>query len=119
MSANDNIKNSLMNEELNAIQFVMDYLQVHFNSKGFTFYIWPSINVDNEIYHYGDIAYRNKLCEFIEKKVVDVFILDDFILVIEFKNGDSIRLSLDSDNPDIISEIAIFHDEDGTLSIFE
>ena len=115
---NWSLKDRLVGEELNAIQFVMDYLQVHFNAKGFTFYIWPSLNINNDIYEFGHIDYRNKLCEFIEKVVSDVYILDD-ILIIEFEKGDRIQLNLDPNNPKIVSEIAIFWDEDGSWAVFD
>lgn len=107
---NRDISNKLKNEALIAVQFVKDYLQIHFHEMGFSFYIWPTIKVKNEIYIFGDIEYRNKLCEIIDKKVKDVIIVENISLTIDF--GDiKIIENLDSNNPDIISDICIFNDK--------
>lgn len=113
------LKDRLVGEELNAIQFVMDYLQVHFNSKGFTFYIWPSLSINSDIYEFGHIDYRNKLCELIGKIVSDVYIIENDLLVIEFETKEKIQLNINPNNPDIINEIAIFWDEGGGWAVFD
>jgi hypothetical protein len=113
------LKDKLKGEELNAIQFVMDYLQIHFNDKGFTFYIWPSLNINNNTYEFGCIDYRNKLWELIGKIVSDVHIIENDLLVIEFETKERIQLNINPDNPDIMNEIAIFWDEDGGWAVFE
>lgn len=113
------LKDRLIGEELNAVQFVMDYLQVFFNDKWFNFYVWPSVDINNEIYTFEDIDYKNKLCEFIGKRVKDVYFFDNDILVIEFEKSDRILLNLDSNNPEIYSEIAIFWDKDNQWAVFE
>lgn len=115
----ETIKKRLNGEELNAIQFVMDYLQIFFNDKWLNCYIWPSVYIKNDIYKFGDIDYRNKLCELIGKKVKDVYIIDNVLLIIEFKTGERIQLNINPNNPDIISEIAIFWDEDGSWMVFD
>ena len=48
-----------------------------------------------------------------------MFISLMMIFVIEFEKGDRIQLNLDPDNPDIVSEIAIFWDEDGSWAVFD
>ena len=113
------LKDRIVGEELNAIHFVMDYLQVFFNHKWFNFYIWPSLNVNNDIYEFGQIDYRNKLCDFIGKIVSDVYILEGDLLIIEFEKGDRIQLNIDSNNPEIVAEIAIFWDEDENWAVFD
>lgn len=113
------LKDRIVGEELNAIHFVMDYLQVFFNHKWFNFYIWPSLNVNNDIYEFGQIDYRNKLCGFIGKTVSDVYILEGDLLIIEFEKGDRIQLNIDSNNPEIVAEIAIFWDEDENWAVFD
>lgn len=119
MNKDNPIKERLLGEDVNAIQFVMDYLQIHFNGIGFTFYVWPTLNINNEVYEFGHIDYRNKLCELIGKTVTDVYIVHKDLLVIELQRGDRIQLNIDPKNPEIISEIAIFWDEDGNWTVFE
>ena len=113
------ISEKLKGEELNAIQFIMDYLQVHFNSIGFTFFIWPKIYINNKTYEFGNIEYRNKLCEFIGKTVIDVSILEGEVMEVKFSEGERLQLNLDPNNPEIVGEIAIFWDEDGSCRVFE
>lgn len=95
-------------EELSAVQFVQDYLQLHFQNKGFTFYIWPSIQIKEKNFDFGDRDYRNKLCEIIGEKVNKVLI-ENNILIIDLLCS-KIKCNLDSNNIDIISDICIFQD---------
>ena len=119
MKKDKTIKERLKGEELNAVQFIMDYLQIYFNDKWFNCYIWPSVNINNDAYEYGHIEYRNKLCELIGETVTDVHIIDNDLLVIEFIKGSRIQLNINPKNPDIYSEIAIFWDADGSWAVFE
>src|SRR5688572_16025168 len=111
--------NRLSGEQLISVQVVQDYLQLHFDGNGITCYIWPDINLNNQIYKFGNIDYRNKLCELIAKIVRKVRIIENELLTIEFEDNSQINLSLDSNNPEIVAEIAIFSDLDGNLSYFE
>jgi len=113
------IKEKLKGEELNAVQFIMDYLQIFFNDKWFNCYIWPSIDANNDVYKFGDIDYRNKLCELIGKRVNDVYIIDNDLLVIEFETRERIQLNINPNNPEIVSEIAVFWDENGSWAVFD
>ena len=103
-----NIK--LKNEELSAVQFVQDYLQLHFQDKGFTFYIWPTIVIENKTYKFGDIEYRNKLCDIIGEKVKCISIIENISLTIDFENTKIIE-NLDPSNSDIVSDICVFQDK--------
>ena len=106
----EDINIRLKNEELSAVQFILDYVQVHFHDKGFTFYIWPTVEFENKSFKFGDIEYRNKLCEIIGKKVINVFIIEKKSLIIDFGNI-KITEDLNPYNPDIISEICLFQDK--------
>lgn len=109
----------LIGEQLSAVQFIHDYLQLHFNDQGLTCYIWPEIFYNNHFIKFRDINYRNALCELINKIVKNVIIIEGELLSIEFIDSSRINLSLDSANPDIVGEIAIFHDSEGNISVFE
>ena len=114
-----NYMNCIIGEQLSAVQFVQDYLELHFDGHGLTCYIWPEVYYSNQKFKFGEIDYRNKLCEIINKSVKDVIIVEKELLTIEFEDNSRITLSLDVKNPKIIAEIAIFTDEDGNISIFE
>jgi hypothetical protein len=113
------LEDRIKGEELTAIQFVMDYIQIFFNHKGFSCYIWPSLNVNNQLFEFGNIDYRNKLCGFIGKTVNEVYLIPEDLLIIEFEKGDRIEININPNNPEIISEIAIFWDDDGNWAVFE
>ena len=109
----------LIGEQLSAVQFIQDYLQLHFDGHGLTCYIWPEVYLKNQKFKFGNIEYRNKLCELIAKIVKTVTIIENDLLTIEFADNSRINLSLDSRNPEIIAEIAIFNDIEGNFSVFE
>jgi len=115
------LKDKLVNEQLSSVEFVQDYLQLHFDGRIITSYIWPTINIKNESLIFGDVVYRNALCDFIGKKVKDIFFRDKEYLVLFFDeiNG-SLKIDLDPNNPDIVSEIAVFNDKlDNTWAVFD
>ncbi|MBK7808451.1 MAG: hypothetical protein IPJ51_19490 [Saprospiraceae bacterium] len=52
------LKDKLINEQLSSVEFVQDYLQLHFDGRTITSYIWPIINIKNENLIFGDVVYR-------------------------------------------------------------
>lgn len=106
----ENINVKLKNEELTAVQFVHDYLQLHFQDKGFSFYIWPTIVIGNKTYKFGDTEYRNKLCDTIGQKVRGISIIETISLTIDFGNIKIIE-NLNPNDSNIISDICIFQDK--------
>ncbi len=115
------LKDKLVNEQLSSVEFVQDYLQLHFDGRIITSYIWPIINIKNESLIFGDVVYRNALCDFIGKKVKDLFFRDKEYLVLYFEEiKGSIKIDLNPNNPDIVSEIAVFNDKlDNTWAVFD
>lgn len=117
----DTLKNKLVGEQLSSVEFVQDYIQLHFDGRTITAYIWPEVKIKNEIWRFGEIEYRNKLCSLIGIEVEDLFFQDKEFLVLLFKNEKGvININLSPTNPEIISEIAIFNDDlDQTWAIFD
>lgn len=115
------LKDKLINEQLSSVEFVQDYLQLHFDGRTITSYIWPIINIKNESLIFGDVLYRNALCDFIGNKVKDIFFKDKEYLVLYFEEiKGSLKIDLDPNNPDIVSEIAVFNDIlDNTWAVFD
>lgn len=115
------LKDKLINEQLSSVEFVQDYLQLHFDGRTITSYIWPIINIKNENLIFGDVVYRNALCDFIGKKVKDLFFIDKECLVLYFEEiKGSLKIDLDQNNPDIVSEIMVFNDKlDNTWAVFD
>ncbi len=119
LNSNENPFNILIGEKLSSVTFVMDYLQVDFDGNKFTIYVWPIVTVENIDFKFGDTSYRDKLCSMITKVVMDVTIVDNKEIVINFDNNDRIFISLDPDNPDIVGEIATFTDVNDKWYVFQ
>lgn len=102
----------LDNEQLSAVTFVQDYVQLHFDGPCLTAYVWPHI-----LNQKGSIApkvpgYRDALCERIGKIVVQAFEEPGERLAIVFADGVTLEVSLkeaDREEP----EAAMFHDQSG------
>jgi hypothetical protein len=80
-------------EQLSSVTFVMDYLQLSFNSAWLTLYIWPEVFRPEGSYAFGEPGYRDVLCEQITE-IVSMTSLEDVALEIEFENGVIFRTSL-------------------------
>ena len=115
----DNFLNILVGEKLSSVTFVMDYVQLDFDGNGFTFYIWPRVTNEITEYRFGDQFYRDKLCSLITKIVTSVSAVENQEMTIFFDNGNKLSLSLDSTNPDIIAEIAVFTDTNKKSYVFQ
>lgn len=114
------LKTKLIGEQLSSVEFVQDYLQIHFDGKNFIIYVWPIVYQNGKKHIFGEPDYRNALCELISLKVKDIFFKENEILKIIFDSKSIIEIDLHNNNPDIISEIALFNDTlDNSWSVFE
>ena len=115
------LRDKLIGEQLSSVEFVQDYLQLHFDGRTITIYVWPEIQNEEDNFCFGEDRYRNELCAFIGLEVKDLYYQDKDYLVLLFKETkSSIKLNLDPSNPDVVSEIAIFNDElDKTWSVLD
>lgn len=114
-----NLLESLPNEQLSSVEFVQDYLQLHFEDKTLTCYIWPYIKSNDQEYRNGDVGYKDQMCNLIANRVLHVAFIENVTLIITFLDASEIILSLDSSNVDIVGEIAILSDAENNWSIFE
>lgn len=114
-----NLLESLPNEQLSSVEFVQDYLQLHFEDKTLTCYIWPYIKSNDQEYRNGDAGYKDQICNLIANRVLHVAFIEHVALTITFLDASEIILSLDSSNVDIVGEIAILSDTENNWSIFE
>ena len=94
---------AVIGEELKAVEFVEDFLQLRFDAPLFTLYAWPHVLLTDFSVAYGEPEYRNALCAQIGEKVVQAALEEGDALTIEFENGTVFGLSLreeDLDGPD-------------------
>lgn len=103
-------------EELKAVEFVEDYLQLRFGGPLLTLYDWPHVLLTDFSVAYGEPEYRNALCAEIGETVAAATLGEDDALTIEFGNGVVFGLSLreeDRDRPESGSYSATGDEADG------
>lgn len=94
---------AIIGEELVAVEFVQEYLQLRFGGSLFTLYAWPHVLFPDFSVAYGEPEYRNALCAQIGDKVGAASLEEGDALTIEFENGTVFGLSLreeDLDGPE-------------------
>lgn len=90
----------IIGEELVAVEFVEDYLQLRFVVPLFTLYAWPHVLFPDFSVAYGEPEYRNALCAQIGEKVVQASLEEGDALTIEFENGSVFGISLREEDVD-------------------
>lgn len=116
------LKTKLIGEQLSSVEFIQDYLQLHFDGRNFIIYVWPHVYLDGKKYSFGEDHYRNVLCKLIGLNIRDIILKDNEFLKLIFDNEKEgiIEINLNNNSPNLISEIAIFNDTlDGSWSVFE
>lgn len=91
---------AIIGEELVAVEFVEDYLQLRFAAPLFTLYAWPHVLFPDFSLAYGEPEYRNALCAQIGEKVATASLEEGDALTIEFESGAVIGLSLREEDVD-------------------
>jgi hypothetical protein len=91
----------IVGEELVAVEFVQDFLQLRFDAPALTFYAWPHILLSEFSIAYGEPEYRNALCSLIGEKVEDATLDEGDSLTVKFENETVIALSLREEDLDV------------------
>ncbi len=94
---------AIIGEELKAVEFVEDFLQLRFDTPLLRLYAWPHVLLADFSVAYGEPEYRNALCAQIGEKVVQASLEEGDALTIEFENNTVLGLSLreeDLDGPE-------------------
>ena len=81
-------------EELEAVEFVEDYLQLRFEGPLLTFYEWPSVLLEEFSISFGEPGYRDALCALIGEEVEQALLEDGSSLTVKLANGAVVALSL-------------------------
>src|SRR5258707_6774954 len=66
---NQGILDELVSEQLSAVIFIQDYLQLEFDGKRLTINVWPTVFVSENEFQIDHIGYRDALCKLIGKQV--------------------------------------------------
>jgi hypothetical protein len=84
----------LIGEQLSAVTFVQDYLQLHFDGPRLTVFSHPVVRVGGKTFHWGKPGFRDALCNNIAKKVTAAQVAYGDSIVIRFADGSTIKISL-------------------------
>jgi hypothetical protein len=115
-----NLFESIINEQLSSVEFVQDYLQLHFDGNTLTCYAWPVVILNGTHYTFKDNGYRDALCNLIALKVNSVMLTEGYTLLISFTNQNQIMLELHRDGKtDSLPELAYFTSEDGKWFVLD
>ena len=105
----------LVGQELSAVEFVSDYLQLRFDGPLVTFFAWPHVLLKDSSFAFGEPEYRDMLCAQIGDEVTRASIEEGDAATIEFQNGVVFGLSLrleDLDTPEAGSYSATGQESD-------
>ena len=91
---------AIVGEELVAVEFVQDFLQLRFDGPLLTLYAWPHVLLSEFSIAFGEPEYRNALCAQIGEKVVQASLEEGDSLTIEFENSTVFGLSLREEDVD-------------------
>ena len=95
---------NLSGEQLSAVEFVGDHLQLRLGDALLTLYVWPDVaDADGISVGFGQPGYRDALCSAIGENVTEAQHHDSTALTVEFENGTVFALSLrdeDLDTPE-------------------
>lgn len=87
-------------EELKAVSFVEDFLELRFATSLLTLYDWPYVMLPHFSVAFGEPEYRNALCAQIGELVSTATLEEDDALTIELANGVVLGLSLREEDKD-------------------
>jgi len=101
----------LIGRQLSSVEFVQDYVQLHFDGPTLTAFIPPQIHTDTEVHRWGDCSYRNALCGCITEVVRGTTVRSKDSLQVTFADGTRLRISLSPEQtPPNLAEAAMFSD---------
>ncbi len=85
---------SLIGCELSSVEFVRDYIQLHFDGPYLTLITNPMVQIGDIFYKWGQLGYRDAICDCINAKVSTAFISEGKELHLDFNQGTVITVSL-------------------------
>ncbi|HSC78013.1 MAG TPA: hypothetical protein VLB32_05565 [Candidatus Acidoferrales bacterium] len=94
MSGTPLVLDAIVGEQLSSVEFVQDYVQLHFDGPSIIAYVWPVVEVGGKAYRFGDSSYRDVLCGWIAHRIPTAFVVEEEELKIEFDDGAALSISL-------------------------
>jgi hypothetical protein len=91
----------IVGQELTAVEFVQDYLQLRFEGPLLTLFVWPDVFREEGSYAYGEPEFRNFLCDLIAGSVSAATLEESEAIEVAFENGVILRASLREEDLDV------------------
>ncbi len=91
----------LIGQELTAVEFVLDHLQLRFDGPCLTLFVWPDVFREEGSYAYGEPEFRNMLCDQLGVEVTAATLEEDEAVEVGFANGVILRASLREEDLDV------------------
>lgn len=108
---NENLLFSIIDKHLSAVVFVQDYIQLQFDGNIMTILNFPTVKLENNHFEFGDVEYRNKICEQINKRITDICV-EEGSVDLHFNDHSIVGVLLDYEKS-ATPEIIIFQNENG------
>ena len=109
----------LRDAPLSSVEFVQDYLQLHFDGPLLTLYVWPDVaDADGISIAFGEPGYRDALCSVIGEIVTQPELNEGRSLTVEFENGTVFALSLRDEDLDVAEAGSFRAATDDELLVF-
>ena len=94
MNTNDSLQ-VLVGDSINAVAFVMDYVEFHFNGRVLRSLTDPILSVGADRFVFPDAGSRDALCTLIDKKVTKIEARDDIAICLQFGSDTALTIPLD------------------------
>src|ERR1051325_5751192 len=88
----------LENLDLSSVEFVRDYVQLHFDGPCLTINAMFAVYVNGERSRKGELLFRNALCDRIGKVISKAFTIPNDEILLRFNDDSEIRISLKADD---------------------
>ena len=109
---------TLPGEHLTSVEFIEDFLQLHFGEALLILFVWPDVaDADAISVAFGQPGYRDALCSTIGENVTEASLDEGRSLTIEFENGTVFALSLRAEDLDT-PEVGSFRSAEGEVTEF-
>jgi hypothetical protein len=88
----------LIGEQLSAVTFIQDYLQLHFDGPRLTIFSPAVVRLGDQTFPRGKPGFRDALCNNIAKKITEARVAYGDSISISFADGSTIKISLKNED---------------------
>jgi hypothetical protein len=103
----------LVGEELSSVEFIRDYVSLHFDGPRIDVLAQVIVNVGGRSWRVGDSGWRDALCSAISQTLARVSTTQEWV-TLNFEGGTDIRVGIVPES-DEQPEAAIFHASNGDM----